>query len=102
MFMTRKLLATALVLLGMGLLGGEAALAAEGAAPLVPAALGSGIGAGLAIVGVGYGVGRIGGGAVEAIARQPEAAGQIFGPMIITAAMVEGAGFFAIIVCMLK
>jgi F-type H+-transporting ATPase subunit c len=99
----RSLLALAAMAAGLALMGTPAALAAEeGAGPAVPAGLGSGIGAGLALVGVGLGIGRIGGSAVESIARQPEAAGQIFTPMIITAAMVEGAAFFAIIVCMMK
>jgi F-type H+-transporting ATPase subunit c len=60
------------------------------------------IGAGLAIVGAGIGIGRIGGSMVESIARQPEAAGQMFTPMIITAAMIEGAAFFAIIAAFVK
>lgn len=55
------------------------------------------IGAGLAIIGAGIGIGRIGGSTLESIARQPEAAGAMFTPMIITAAMIEGAAFFAII-----
>lgn len=60
------------------------------------------IGAGLAIVGAGIGIGRIGGSMVESIARQPEAAGAMFTPMIITAAMIEGAAFFAIILGFVK
>lgn len=60
------------------------------------------IGAGLAVIGVGLGIGRIGGGAVEGMARQPEAAGQIQTAMIIAAALIEGAGFFGLIVCLLK
>ena len=53
--------------------------------------LGGSIGAGLALLGGGLGIGRIGGSAVESIARQPEAAGQISTAMIITAALIEGA-----------
>lgn len=60
------------------------------------------IGAGLAIIGAGLGIGRIGGSTVESIARQPEAAGAMFTPMIITAAMIEGAAFFAIIAAFVK
>ncbi len=56
------------------------------------------IGAGLVIVGAGVGIGRIGGSAVESMARQPEVAAQIFTPMILTAALIEGATFFALIV----
>ena len=63
--------------------------------------LGGAIGAGLAIVGGGAGIGRIGGSAVESMARQPEAAGNISMAMIITAAMVEGATLFAVVVGML-
>lgn len=60
--------------------------------------LGNGIGAGLVIIGAGLGIGRIGGSAVEAMARQPEVASQIFTPMVVTAALIEGATFFALIV----
>lgn len=64
-------------------------------------AIGACIGAGLAIIGIGLGIGRIGGQALDATARQPEAAGRIFTTMIIGAALVEGAGLFAIIICFL-
>ena len=50
------------------------------------------VGAGLAVIGAGIGIGRIGGSAMEAIARQPEAAGKIQTAMIISAALIEGAG----------
>jgi F-type H+-transporting ATPase subunit c len=63
--------------------------------------LGGAIGAGLAIMGGAAGIGRIGGSAVESMARQPEAAGRINAAMIITAAMVEGAALFAIVVGLL-
>ena len=59
---------------------------------------GGAIGAGLAAMGAGIGVGQIGKGAVEAIARQPEALNDIRSNMILTAALVEGAALFAIIV----
>ena len=65
------------------------------------AKLGGALGAGLAVVGGGLGVGRIGASAVEAIARQPEAVGLIQTAMIITAAMVEGAALFGVVVGML-
>ena len=58
-------------------------------------------GAGLAAMGAGLGVGQIGKGAVEAIARQPEALNDIRANMILTAALVEGAALFAIIVGLL-
>jgi F-type H+-transporting ATPase subunit c len=80
---------------------------AAGAAPAAPAIkvgpmnLGAAIGAGLVILGAGFGIGRIGGQAVEGMSRQPEAAGSIQTAMIISAALIEGATFFALIVCML-
>jgi F-type H+-transporting ATPase subunit c len=64
------------------------------------AGLGAGIGAGLAVLGGGLGIGRIGGQAVEGIARQPEAGGRIAVNMIIAAALIEGFTFFALVVCM--
>jgi F-type H+-transporting ATPase subunit c len=64
--------------------------------------LGAGFGAGIAVIGVGIGIGRIGGSAVEAIARQPEAAGPIANNMIITAALIEGVGLFALIIAILN
>jgi F-type H+-transporting ATPase subunit c len=62
---------------------------------------GAAFGAGLVIIGAAYGIGRIGGSAVEGMSRQPEAAGNIQTAMIISAALIEGATFFALIVCML-
>ena len=63
--------------------------------------LGAGLGAGLTIVGGGFGIGRLAAAAVEGIARQPEAAGDIKGSMIITAAFIEGISLFAVVVCLL-
>ncbi|MFC2129537.1 ATP synthase F0 subunit C [Bacteroidota bacterium] len=60
------------------------------------------IGAGLAVIGAGIGIGMIGGRAMEAIARQPEATGKIQTAMIIAAALVEGAALFAIVVAMMS
>lgn len=65
------------------------------------ARLGAGIGAGIAVVGAGIGIGNIGKSALESIARQPEAVGDIRANMIIAAALVEGVAFFAIVVCLL-
>jgi F-type H+-transporting ATPase subunit c len=82
----------------------EAARAAERATFLTSSGaawLGGAIGAGLAIMGGAAGIGRIGGSAVESMARQPAAAGQISTAMIITAAMIEGATLFAVVVGML-
>ena len=63
--------------------------------------VGTGIGVGLVIVGAGLGIGKIGGSAVESIARQPEASGPIGTNMILTAALVEGATLFAVVVGLL-
>jgi F-type H+-transporting ATPase subunit c len=59
---------------------------------------GGAIGAGLGAIGAGIGIGQIGRGAVEAIARQPEASNDIRANMILTAALVEGVALFAVIV----
>ena len=54
------------------------------------------VGAGLVVMGVGMGIGRVGGSAMEAIARQPEAYGKIQTAMLIAAALIEGIGFAAL------
>ena len=71
------------------------------AAELSLGKLGAAIGAGLAAIGAGIGIGKIGGSAMEAIARQPEASNDIRTNMIIIAALVEGAAPFAVVVCFL-
>lgn len=63
---------------------------------------GAAFGCGLIILGAGYGIGRIGSAAVESMARQPEVAGNINTAMIISAALIEGVTFFALIVCLLE
>ena len=63
--------------------------------------LGAAIGAGLAVIGAGVGIGKIGGSAMEAIARQPEASGHIRMNMIIAAALIEGVALLAVVVCLL-
>ena len=63
--------------------------------------LGAAIGAGIAVLGAGIGIGRIGGSAMEAMARQPEASGDLRMNMIIAAALVEGVALIAIVVCLL-
>ena len=65
------------------------------------ATLGASLGAGVAAIGAGLGIGRIGSSAMEAIARQPEATGDIRTNMIIIAALIEGVALFAVIVCLL-
>ena len=61
-------------------------------------AIGAGLGAGLAVIGAGLGIGRIGGQAVEGMARQPEAAGRIQTAALILAALIEGAALFGVVV----
>ena len=74
-------------------------LAAEAAAGL--AKLGAGIGAGIAVLGAGSGIGRIGGQAMDAMARQPEVMNKLFTNMIVAAALVEGVALFAVVVAFL-
>jgi F-type H+-transporting ATPase subunit c len=63
--------------------------------------LSAGLGAGLAVVGVGMGIGKLAAAAMEGSARQPTAVGDIRTSMIIAAALIEGATLFAIVVCLL-
>ena len=65
------------------------------------AKLGGAIGAGMAALGAGFGIGRIGGSAMEAIARQPEASGDIRANMIVAAALIEGVALFGVIISLL-
>ena len=65
------------------------------------AKFGAAIGAALSVIGAAFGIGKIGSGAMEAIARQPEAAGDVRSNMIVSAALIEGVAFFAIVVCLL-
>lgn len=60
------------------------------------------VGAGIVIIGAGLGIGRIGASAVESMARQPEVAGNVQTAMIISAALIEGAAFFALIICIMS
>ena len=64
--------------------------------------IGACIGAAIAAIGAGIGIGKIGASAMEAIARQPEANGDIRSNMIVIAALVEGVALFAVIVCLLS
>ena len=96
-----------LMLCGLVLLVASPAFAqpAGGAAPAVESYghmnFGSAFGAGIVLLGAGFGIGKIGSSAVESMARQPEIAGNVQTAMIIAAALIEGATFFALIVCML-
>ena len=73
----------------------------QAAAGMGIAKIGATIGAGFAAIGAGIGIGLIGKGAVEAIGRQPSAAGEIRTSLLIMGALVEGVALFAIVVCFL-
>ena len=77
----------------------EVARAATDLAPL--AKLGAALAAGIATIGAAMGISKIGSSAVESMARQPEAAGNIQTSMILAAAFVEGVSLFAVVVCLL-
>lgn len=64
--------------------------------------LGAALGAAIAVIGAGIGIGKIGAAAMEAIARQPESAGDIRSNMIVIAALIEGVALFGVIVCVLS
>ena len=64
--------------------------------------LGASLGAGLIVIGAAKGIGNIGGNAVQSIARQPEAGGRIFTSMLLSAALIEGFTFFALLIPFLK
>ena len=91
-----KAVRTAMWAVGLLLALAAPAAAQTAAAPLMPPQ----IGAGLAVIGAGIGIGILAKGAVEAVARQPESSGTIQVLMIIAAALIEGLAFFAVIVCM--
>ena len=63
--------------------------------------LAAGLGAGIAVLGAGFGIGKIAAAAMEAIARQPEAGGQIRTTMIIASALIEGVALIASVICIL-
>lgn len=73
----------------------------QAAAGAAIAKMGAAVGAGLAAIGAGIGIGRIGGQAMDAMARQPEKMSQLQSSMIIAAALVEGVAFFAVIIAVL-
>ncbi len=73
----------------------------QAAAGAAIAKLGAGFGAAIAAIAAAIGIGRIGATALESIARQPEAAGDIRSSMIVSAALIEGVAFFAVVVCLL-
>lgn len=77
-------------------------MAAEGDAAQPLITFSASFGAALTIIGAAYGIGKIGTSAVESMARQPEVAGDIRGALLLAAALIEGATFFALIVCIVK
>lgn len=102
--MSKKLAKVSLfmVVVGLALMVAPAVFAQEGGEAYAGIGkLGGPIGAGLVVIGGGMGIGRIGGSAVEAMARQPEMAGQISTAMLITAAMIEAGLLFGVIVGLL-
>ena len=68
---------------------------------LAGAGVGAGFGAGIGLLGAGYGFSRIGSAALESMARQPEVAGRVQTAMIVIAALLEGATFFGLLICLL-
>ncbi len=80
---------------------GTNAVVAVPAAPFYGRAIGAGIGAGIVLIGAGIGFGKIGAAALESMSRQPEVADKVSGSMVTIAALLEGATFFALIVCLL-
>lgn len=90
-----------MIVAGLALMIAPAALAQDATDFSGIGKLGGPLGAGLAVLGAGFGIGRIGGSATEAIARQPEMAGQIQTAMLITAALIEGVALFAAVIGML-
>ncbi|MDY0254914.1 MAG: ATP synthase F0 subunit C [Tenuifilaceae bacterium] len=65
------------------------------------AKIGAALGSAIIVLGASWGIGKIGTTALESMARQPEAAGDIRGSMVVAAALIEGVSFFAIIICAL-
>jgi F-type H+-transporting ATPase subunit c len=98
-----KALHVAWLVVAVLLLAATPALAqdAHGTYVIAGGAIAAGLGAGLTIIGAGYGFGRIGSAALEGMARQPEVAGRVQTAMLIIAALLEGATFFALIVCII-
>jgi F-type H+-transporting ATPase subunit c len=101
--MTEKMIRLACASLGVLLLGASPLLAADtpNTGHFYGAAVGCGIGCALTLVGAGIGFGKIGASALESMARQPEVATQVSASMITIAALLEGATFFSLIVCII-
>jgi len=98
-----KLLALVVVVMVMVLATAAPAMAQTAGTTylLTGGSVGAGIGAGIGLLGAGYGFSRIGSAALESMARQPEVAGRVQTAMIVIAALLEGATFFGLLVCLL-
>lgn len=105
--MKSKMFQFAFATLAILLVSGTPAFAAGnpagdlGASPFYGKAIGAGIGAGITLLGAGIGFGKIGASALESMARQPEVAGPIGTNMLTIAALLEGATFFSLAVCII-
>jgi len=102
--MNEKIIRLACVSFGVLLFMASPLLAAtgdQGASAFYGNAMGTGIGCALTLIGAGLGFGKIGSAALESMARQPEVAGQVSASMITIAALLEGATFFSLIVCII-
>src|SRR5262245_44246278 len=101
-FMSARIFGWFCLAFGVLLLTGNPLLAVDqAAAPFYGAAIGSGIGAALTLVGAGIGFGMIGSSALQSMARQPEVAGDVGRNMLTIAALLEGATFFSLIICII-
>jgi F-type H+-transporting ATPase subunit c len=98
---TLRLLALVLMVLLFMVVPAMAQTTTPSSMSLSGAAVGAGLGAGLTIIGAGFGFGKIGAAALESMSRQPEVAARVQTAMIVIAALLEGATFFALIVCIL-
>lgn len=98
---TLRLLALVLMVLFLLVAPALAQTTVPNTMTLSGAAIGAGLGAAITLLGAGYGFGKIGSAALESMARQPEVAPRIQTAMIVIAALLEGATFFALIVCIL-
>src|SRR5262245_25712394 len=99
----KTFLGLCLMVLGIVLLTGSPLLAADtpNTGAFYGAGIGAGLGAAITVLGAGLGFGRIGAAALESMARQPEVAGQVGTNMLIIAALLEGATFFSLVVCII-
>jgi F-type H+-transporting ATPase subunit c len=100
-FLNMKLLKVCFLALAFLLCSAEPAFAQTAGEGGMPRAIGAGIGCGLTILGLGIGLGRVGGSALESMARQPEVSDRVQQNMLIIAALVEGAAVISLVFCFL-